>query len=836
MKSITAQTPYRQYANDGVELNFFVIENVDFRACLLYNLTLDNRFVLIPEDENGILSLSSNDDLSREDFFDTFEDFYNNTFADFQLLSKQEITDLATMWKSEVDPRLFSSIMMDITLRNSRSGDNEHCMDALAFCTSDFYEFESASTTQTADDLEPNPIYDGCIGSSYNPSWYYLRIGDPGPFIIHMEGHDPENPNTLRDIDFCLWGPYTEEQVNSGYACSHLTSNMIIDCNYSASYLENAYLGYPANQHQHSAGHGTVNYHVPQTGEYYLLMITNYSRQPCFISFNKPEGEAGGAGTTDCSILPPIVNNDGPYCVGETIHLTAMGIAGASYNWTRPNGFYNPIQHTNYQNPNIQNCTMDMAGPYICTITKNGQTASDTTWVVIYPKPVANFTATTACVGTATQFDASSSTTNPPGHSIANYEWDFGDGTPGSGVTPNHTYAQAGTYVVTLNVSDADGHCSDEITQNVTVVSPVANFTITPSTTVCVGEDFQFDASSSTTDPPGYNIVSYEWDFGDGTTGSGVTTSHQYNESGSYEVTLYIVTDPDGHCFGVKTQTVFVAEEGVPAVYYLMICEDELPYTWNGVTFNGPGVQTVTIQNQGCQSQATLHLYVIDFDVNIEVEPDDEICQGDTVMLHATVDTSVYYVTVGDILCTDGTIVKPYHYLASGKIAKGIVFYVNDSHLHGWAVSLTQSEPKKWSTQNTLRIGDYTHWRDAITDFNGYDNTEILRTGTNANTYPAAWAVDFDNGWYLPSAGQVNLLFGELMDVNTSLDLVGGTLIEDPTGTYGSVNNMGDVYFWSSTEWNANQAMTIRILDGLVRSVDKGTNVSKYYVRSVINF
>ena len=98
MKSITAQTPYRQYANDGVELNFFVIENVDFRACLLYNLTLDDRFVLIPEDENGILSLSSNDDLSREDFFDTFEDFYPATIEarNHGLGNNVEITSRST--------------------------------------------------------------------------------------------------------------------------------------------------------------------------------------------------------------------------------------------------------------------------------------------------------------------------------------------------------------------------------------------------------------------------------------------------------------------------------------------------------------------------------------------------------------------------------------------------------------------------------------------------------------------------------------------------------------------------------------------------------------------
>ena len=42
-----AQTPYRQYADDGILLNFHEINNVDFRVFLLYNLTLDNRFVLI---------------------------------------------------------------------------------------------------------------------------------------------------------------------------------------------------------------------------------------------------------------------------------------------------------------------------------------------------------------------------------------------------------------------------------------------------------------------------------------------------------------------------------------------------------------------------------------------------------------------------------------------------------------------------------------------------------------------------------------------------------------------------------------------------------------------
>ncbi len=746
VKSLTAQTPYRQYANDGIELNFFEIQNVDFRLYLLYNLTQENRFTTIAEDENGIFILTNND-LSREDFFDTFEDFYNNAYADFQLLSKANITDLFPVWKSQVDPRLFSSIMMDVILRRSRSGDNEHCINAIPFCTSDVIDFESASTDQTAQEQNMN---DGCIGSSYNPSWYYMRIADSGPFTIHLEGHDPTT-GVQRDIDFCLWGPFTQQQVESGYACTHLTANKIIDCSYSAAGVEDAYLGFQLADHtsHHNSSladennGGTINYHVPQSGEYYLFMITNFSRQPCVIEFHKEEGS--GAGTTDCSLLPALVSNDGPYCVGETIHLYAAGSENITHRWTGPNGF------TSRQiNPVIPNCTMNMAGAYICTLTNNGQSASDTTWVVIYPQPVASFTATTACVGSATQFDASSSTTDPPGYSIASYDWNFGDGTTGSGVTTSHTYAQVGTYQVTLHVSDADNHCSDEIVQTVMVISPTA-------------ED-----------------------------------------------------------------------------YYVSICEGE-SYTFNGVTYSQAGNYPITIQTQGCESTATLHLTVIDFNVQIEANPDSEICQGDTVSLHANVD-SVYFVAVGDILCTDGITVKPYHYLASGKTAMGIVFFVDDSHLHGYAVDLHYcTDPNnnghqymKWSTQNVLKIASYSHWREAIKDFNGYNNTQILRTGTSAATYPAAWAVDFNNGWYLPSAGQVNLLYGELVDVNASLTLVGGTRIEDLTGTYGS--NNGDVYLWSSTEWSASQAMTVKIMDGMIKNVDKGTSVNKYYVRSVINF
>ena len=165
MTNAKAQTPYRQYADNGVLLDFHEIDNVDFRVFLLYNLSQDDRFVLTAEEDNGVFYLSSSDELLDEVFFDTFEDIYNLSYTDFQILSKLEITDLYPVWKSQVDPRFYTSMMMDITLRNTRDGENETCINADPFCTSDFYEFESASTSQTADNLEPYPIEDGCIGS-----------------------------------------------------------------------------------------------------------------------------------------------------------------------------------------------------------------------------------------------------------------------------------------------------------------------------------------------------------------------------------------------------------------------------------------------------------------------------------------------------------------------------------------------------------------------------------------------------------------------------------------------------------------------------------------------
>ncbi len=113
------------------------------------------------------------------------------------------------------------------------------------------------------------------------------------------------------------------------------------------------------------------------------------------------------------------------------------------------------------------------------------------------------------------------------------YDWDFGDGTTGSGKDLYHVYKKPGTYKVCVKITDKTRKCTVKVCKTIVIVEPcrvTGDFSWTKGTTA---GSFKFKGIST----GGYYYV---WSFGDGTSGTGVDPSHTYTKPGTYTVCLTI--------------------------------------------------------------------------------------------------------------------------------------------------------------------------------------------------------------------------------------------------------------------------------------------------------
>lgn len=142
------------------------------------------------------------------------------------------------------------------------------CEDAAVFCGSSAYNFPGGTNSGQA---QTGPNY-GCLSSQPNPAWYFMQIENSGSLVITMFS----TPSV--DIDFICWGPFSSP---TGACENGLTAPNIVDCSYSSAATE--YCDIP-NGIQ---------------GQFYILMITNFSGNPCNITFS----QTSGVGTTNCEIV-----------------------------------------------------------------------------------------------------------------------------------------------------------------------------------------------------------------------------------------------------------------------------------------------------------------------------------------------------------------------------------------------------------------------------------------------------------------------------------------------------------------------------------------------------
>ncbi len=227
----------------------------------------------------------------------------------------------------------------------------------------------------------------------------------------------------------------------------------------------------------------------------------------------------------------------------------------ASYSWTFGDGGTSTAQNPSH--------SYTAAGSYTVSlrVTDNQGAQSTTTSktvTVTAPNqpPTANFTS--SCSALSCNF---TSTSSDPDGSIASYSWTFGDGGTSTAQNPSHSYTAAGSYTVSLRVTDNQGAQSTTTSKTVTVTAPnqppTANFTSS-----CSGLTCSFTSTSS--DPDG-SIASYSWTFGDGATSTAQNPSHTYAAGGSYTVGLR-VTDNQGAQSTTTSKTVTVTAPNSPPV------------------------------------------------------------------------------------------------------------------------------------------------------------------------------------------------------------------------------------------------------------------------------
>ncbi len=161
-------------------------------------------------------------------------------------------------------------------------------------------------------------------------------------------------------------------------------------------------------------------------------------------------------------------------------------------------------------------------------------------------------------------------TNNAP---IQSWHWDFGDNTSANTQNTSHTYSSTGTFQVQLIVTDLNG-CKDSIIKLVTV----ANIPTSSTTNLAICS----------------NQSPYTWN------------GQSYSNSGTYNVTL---TSTNG-CDSIATLNLTINQPSI-STNNISICNNQLPYTWNGQTISSGGTYTATLVNaNGCDSTATLNLVI----------------------------------------------------------------------------------------------------------------------------------------------------------------------------------------------------------------------------------
>jgi PKD repeat protein len=184
----------------------------------------------------------------------------------------------------------------------------------------------------------------------------------------------------------------------------------------------------------------------------------------------------------------------------------------------------------------------NVKGNFTVTLTvkdNDGYTGTKIKNIAVKMKPMADFSYSPQSPKPSDTIQFTDLSHDPDG-SIVSWLWNFGDQTNGTNQNPTHKYTNSGIYSIQLQVTDNDGFTTSKNTSIIVNQPPIPNFS--PPLTPKTGDTIQFTDNSN--DPDG-TIASWYWNFGDGTSSTEKNPTHQYQKSGTYQVSLQ-VTDNKG--------------------------------------------------------------------------------------------------------------------------------------------------------------------------------------------------------------------------------------------------------------------------------------------------
>ncbi|KAA1246719.1 T9SS type B sorting domain-containing protein [Aquimarina sp. RZ0] len=229
------------------------------------------------------------------------------------------------------------------------------CRTAEPFCSDAALDLTFANTIGDVDGLGEV----GCLNTTPNPSWFFMRIDTAGELVFDIrQWVDEDGDNRLDrqerqlDVDFIAWGPFNTsfvvcdilergcdlngdgenirpaECVNNvddpDFYINNDDNTNIIDCSYARTSDENF----------------IETFTIPnaQSGEYYLVLITNFADESGVIQLDQTNLDEDDAGTTDCSVLVDGVGPDIATCGEFPVAIQGRFGGAVRYQWYQDDG------------------------------------------------------------------------------------------------------------------------------------------------------------------------------------------------------------------------------------------------------------------------------------------------------------------------------------------------------------------------------------------------------------------------------------------------------------------------------------------------------------------